>query len=230
LWAVIPAAGVGRRMGGQSPKQYLPLAGQPVLVHSMAPFAALDGLLGMVVALSPGDRWWQSLVVPPGLPVETVVGGEERAHSVRNALARLAGRADEQDWILVHDAARPCLRTADLHRLVSALREDPVGGLLGSPVHDTLKQVDEEGCSAGTVDRRRMWRAFTPQMFRFGALTAALDAQLGNGVAGTDECMAMEAAGLRPRLIEGHADNIKITRPADLELAEAILAARGDGQ
>ena len=157
-----------------------------------------------------------------------VTGGAERCHSVLNGLEALRQHADLTDWVLVHDAARPCLAVADLDRLMNELADDPVGGLLAAPVRDTLKQADSAGRVATTVDRSRLWHALTPQMFRLGRLRDALNAALARGLLVTDEAGAMEAAGFAPRLIEGRADNVKITRPEDLALAEFYLAHRFD--
>ncbi|MBI5040510.1 MAG: 2-C-methyl-D-erythritol 4-phosphate cytidylyltransferase, partial [Gammaproteobacteria bacterium] len=157
----------------------------------------------------------------------TASGGIERAESVLNALDMLREHAVEDDWVLVHDAARPCVRTEDLNHLVTALRDDAVGGLLAIPVRDTMKQADAEQRCNATVDRSRLWHALTPQMFRLGALRDALRSAAARGVVVTDDASAMEQAGLRPRLIEGHADNLKITRPEDLALAEFYLRQQG---
>jgi 2-C-methyl-D-erythritol 4-phosphate cytidylyltransferase len=159
--------------------------------------------------------------------VLTAPGGVERAESVANALTVLRERAADGDWVLVHDAARPCVRREDLVKLIAELRDDPVGGLLAVPVRDTMKQADAEQRCAATVDRSRLWHALTPQMFRLGALRAALRAALAAGVTVTDDASAMERVGLRPRLVEGHADNLKITRPEDLALAEFHLRQQG---
>lgn len=218
-WVVIPAAGRGARMGGDRPKQYLELGGAPVLEHTLRRFVGHPGMHGVVVALAPGDVLWQGL--DPGLraAVTVVDGGAERADSVRRGLVALAGRAADDDWVLVHDAARPCLRRSDLDLLLAELASDPVGGLLAVPVRDTLKRVIDGGIEE-TVPREALWQAQTPQMFRLGLLRDALDAHR----AVTDEAMAIERAGHRVRVVEGHADNLKITRPEDLDLAAWYLA------
>ncbi|MFZ5622787.1 MAG: 2-C-methyl-D-erythritol 4-phosphate cytidylyltransferase [Pseudomonadota bacterium] len=227
LWAVVPAAGVGRRMRADVPKQYLELGDRTVLEHSLAALSAIEGLAGIVVAVASGDPYWPGLRHLPRCPLSVAPGGEQRADSVLNALQVLRERAADSDWVLVHDAARPCVRAEDLQRLVDALRDDPVGGLLAVPVRDTMKRATDDGRCAATVDRGRLWHALTPQMFRFEALREALVAAQAAGAEITDDASALERAGQRPRLIEGHADNIKITRPEDLALAEFYLRRQG---
>lgn len=224
FWVVVPAAGVGRRMGAALPKQYLALAGRRVIEHTLARLAAHPLIRGVVVALADGDDHWEGLSLDLPVPLVRVTGGEERCHSVLNALDHLTVKGDGQDWVLVHDAARPCLRPEDLDRLITELAEDPVGGVLGVPVRDTMKRAGSDGRIRETVDRNGLWHAQTPQMFRLDPLRDALRSALDAGVAVTDEAQAMERAGFSPRLVEGHADNIKITRPEDLALAEFFLA------
>jgi len=224
LWAVIPAAGVGRRMAAGRPKQYLPLAGRAVIEHSLAPFLDHPLVHGIVVVVDPRDARWPAMDVSRAPRVETAAGGGERCESVLNGLRRIAGRAAPRDWVLVHDAARPCLSRDDLDRLIRDLRGDPVGGILATPVRDTLKRADGGGRIAETVDRCAVWHALTPQMFRLEELTHALERGLSLGAQLTDEASAMEHMGARPRLVEGRADNIKITRPQDLILAELLLS------
>jgi 2-C-methyl-D-erythritol 4-phosphate cytidylyltransferase len=227
LWAVVPAAGVGRRMQADLPKQYLKLGGRTVLEHSLAALAGIENLAGIAVAVAGGDPYWPGLQCEFHCPLIVAPGGAERADSVLNALQVLRERAADGDWVLVHDAARPCVRREDLRRLIDALRDDPVGGLLAVPVRDTMKRADDDGRCAATVDRGRLWHALTPQMFRLGALRQALIAAHTDGVSVTDDASAMEHAGLQPLLVEGHADNIKITRPEDLALAGFFLGQQG---
>lgn len=227
-WAVIPAAGGGTRMAADRPKQYLPLSGKTVIRHVLERFARHPRINGIVVALAAQDEYWEHQSVPRGKPLVTVTGGAERCHSVLSALRWLFAEARPEDWVLVHDAARPCLRTRDLDRLIEGVRDHPSGGLLGVPVADTLKRVDEDGIVSETLDRRGVWRALTPQMFRLGALTAALESAIADGIVVTDEAAAMERAGHRPRMVAGSADNIKITLPGDLAFAEMLLASRSD--
>lgn len=227
IWAVLPAAGVGRRMGGPVPKQYLPLAGRAVIVRTLDRLLALPAVHGAVVALSPEDDHWDALGYRHPKPVQRVAGGAERCDSVLAALRWLVDHHGGRDYALVHDAVRPCVGVAELQRLIDGARDER-GGLLAFPVRDTLKQDDGEGQVARTVDRDGLWHALTPQLFPVAALSAALERARVAGLMVTDDASAMEAAGGHPRLVPGEATNIKITRPADLALAEAILAAQGD--
>ena len=224
--AIIPAAGIGSRMGSVIPKQYLKLRGHAVLTHTLERFLEHPACCGVVVAISASDSWWGELALDhPALTV--VEGGTERCHSVLNALDSLTGQAGEGDWVLVHDAVRPCLRREDIDRLLLTLGGHEVGGLLGIPVSDTVKRSDASGHILATIDRAHLWRAATPQMFRVGTLRRALREALGNGLIVTDEAAAMEHIGLRPCMVKGHADNIKITRPEDRALAELYLEQQG---
>lgn len=227
VWAVVPAAGRGRRMGADMPKQYLPLAGRPVIEHTLEVLLAHPRVDGVVVAVAADDPEWFRVAGRLGArfakPLQTVEGGAERAYSVLHGLHHLSGRLRERDWVLVHDAARPCLHPDDLSRLITVSRDGPVGGILAVPVSDTLKRADAEQHVAETVDRRHLWRALTPQMFRLDLLLAALDAALRAGLEVTDEAAAMERAGHPVRLVEGRPDNVKITTRSDLELAERLL-------
>lgn len=221
-WGVVPAAGVGRRMGGVQPKQYLELAGQTILQRSLACLLDSGVFEAVVVAVAESDDRWRALPAFGDPRVETTQGGAERADSVLSALRHLVGRATAGDWVLVHDAARPLLRPATIRRLVKALATDPTGGILAQPVHDTLKSVNA-GQIEGTLDRSRIWRAQTPQMFRYSLLLEALSSAVAAGAAVTDEASAVERLGLRPRIVEGPSDNLKITRPEDLPLAAFYL-------
>lgn len=222
-WAVIPAAGVGKRMGADIPKQYLGLAGRTIIDHSIERLLLHPRIDGLVVALAADDGWWLDSEFSDHPDLQRVDGGAERCHSVLNALHALSDRAHAQDWVLVHDAARPLVRRDDISRLISELAEHPVGGLLGAPVRDTMKRTAQDGEILTTVDRNRLWHAFTPQMFRLGPLLSALDRAIASGELVTDEAGAMERAGLSPRMIEGARDNLKITHPDDLALAELYL-------
>jgi 2-C-methyl-D-erythritol 4-phosphate cytidylyltransferase len=223
-WIVVPAAGASRRVGGAVPKQYLKLLDRTVLEWSLRALLAHPAVTGGVVVLADGDSEWPRLPASLRESLKTAPGGAERCDSVLNGLRALPVDAD--DWVLVHDAARPCLAQDDLSRLVAACRDDATGGLLALPIADTLKRSDEEGRVQGTVAREHLWRAQTPQMFRHGALCAALQAARAAGETPGDEATAMERAGHAPLLVEGSPFNIKITRPADLAFAEAVLAAR----
>lgn len=226
-WAVIAAAGQGRRMDSHQPKQYLELMGSLVLELSLRPFLEHPGIAGVLVVLAPGDEIWPTLPAAHHPRVNTAIGGERRIHSVRNGLRALETIARTDDWILVHDAARPCLSADTLSALITSLQGEAVGGLLAAPLTDTLKRADSSGThSQETLDRSGLWCAQTPQMFRYELLCAALDAVLESGLDATDEAAAVEALGHRPRLVRGSSRNIKITRPEDLDLATAILRSQ----
>jgi len=232
VWVVIPAAGAGRRFGAAVPKQYLDLAGRTVLDRVLDLFLGHPAILGCVVALSAEDDWWGDSAHCDDPRVQRAPGGAERCDSVASALARLGAQAATTDWVLVHDAARPCLRRTDLDRLLAALVDEPVGALLAVPVHDTVKQAAAAAAGpitrvATTVPRQLLWRAYTPQAFRLGLLRRALAAAAAAGLAVTDDASAVELLGLQPRLIEGQADNLKITRPEDLPLAQFFLTQQG---
>lgn len=224
-WAVVPAAGVGKRMGADCPKQYLMLSGKPVIAHTLDRLLAVRSLLGLAVAVSPDDPYWNTLEVSLDPRIIRAEGGQERADSVLNALIALSGQADSNDWVLVHDAARPCVMPSDIERLMDTLVEEPIGGILALPVTDTLKTVADRSI-LGTADRTTIWRALTPQMFRYGALRQALSLALEQGHTVTDEASAMEQMGFQPRIVEGRPDNIKITRPEDLALATFYMESQ----
>ena len=228
FWAVIPAAGVGARMAADRPKQYLQLGGRTILEHSLDCFLDHPCLKGVVVSLAADDPYWPGLRCAVDARIQRAAGGRERADSVLNALLLLhAQGADDADWVLVHDAARPNLARTDLDRLLAELADDPVGGLLAIPARDTLKRADAQGRVAATIDRSTVWQAYTPQMFRLGALHRALADSLVADVSITDEASAIEWSGQAPRLIEGRSDNIKVTRPEDLEWLRQRWALRG---
>jgi 2-C-methyl-D-erythritol 4-phosphate cytidylyltransferase len=222
-WAVIPAAGIGSRMASNVPKQYLQIAGKTILEHTIERFVSHPKIDGVVVAVSPDDIWWDALSFNTSKPVIKTTGGEERCHSVKNALYEVTRHGNDQDWVLVHDAARPCLRHEDLDKMFTQLSAHMVGGLLGYPVRDTMKKADDKKRVAETIDRSDLWHALTPQMFRLYLLRDALNKAIDNDVLVTDEASAVEYAGHQPKLVEGHPDNIKITTPEDLPLAECFL-------
>ncbi len=227
FWALVPAAGVGSRMRADRPKQYLQLAGKTILEHSLGCFLDHPQLQGLVVSLAADDPYWLTLACAHDPRIQRAEGGRERADSVLGGLLRLTELgAQEQDWVLVHDAARPNLARSDLDLLLAELADDPVGGLLGVPARDTLKRAGADGRVRETVDRALIWQAYTPQMFRLGLLHRALAEALDSDVAITDEASAIEWAGHAPRLIEGRADNLKITRPEDLDWLRQRWAER----
>ncbi|MDZ7663163.1 2-C-methyl-D-erythritol 4-phosphate cytidylyltransferase [Thiohalophilus sp.] len=223
FWCVIPAAGIGKRMGSEIPKQYLELNGRAIILHTLDRLLAHPSVNGAIVALSRHDGWWEHLDTRYAKPVTRIEGGIERCHSVLNALHELALHADDADWVLVHDAARPCLAPSDLEHLMTTLAEDEVGGLLAVPVRDTMKRAEASGRVVDTVEREGLWHALTPQMFRLGLLRSALENAIEAEQLVTDEASAMEYAGYQPLLVEGSTANIKITRPEDLALAEFYL-------
>jgi 2-C-methyl-D-erythritol 4-phosphate cytidylyltransferase len=222
-WAILPAAGRGTRFGSDTPKQYLSVAGRTLIEHSLRALLGHPDVDGVVVALSPDDPYWAGWREMEGKPIYTCLGGAERADSVLAALDALPATVSDDQWVLVHDAARPCLRGVDLSRLLAIGKSDPIGAILAVPVRDTIKRSDEHSRISKTEPREALWRALTPQMFRRGGLTRALKAAMRGGTLITDEAMAMEMLGLKPRLVEGSEDNIKVTTPADLALAEFIL-------
>ena len=223
FWAVVPAAGIGSRMGGDIPKQYLPLLGRPIIAHTLARLCNHPRISGVVVAVAADDRWWPE-IPKEFAPMPLVAGGGlERRDSVLNGLTVLSEHASNDDWVLVHDAVRPCLRDDDIDRLMNVLSADEVGGLLAIPVRDTMKRCGADLRVRETVSRESLWQAQTPQMFRLGALREALQRSVNEDRDVTDEAQAMELSGARPRLVEGHEDNIKITRAEDLRLAEMFL-------
>jgi 2-C-methyl-D-erythritol 4-phosphate cytidylyltransferase len=229
-WVVVPAAGRGARFGGEVPKQYLDLLGRPLIEHTLRGLLAHPSTSGVVVALSPNDPHWPGWRALEGKPVLTCMGGGERADSVLAGLLALPDSVAKDAWVLVHDAARPCIKSMDLSRLFAALKSDPVGALLAAPVRDTVKRSDADGRVEATIPRGSLWRALTPQAFRRNSLVRALEAAQRAGETVTDEAMAMERLGLKPLLVEGSEDNLKVTTPADLAVAESILRRMGDGR
>ncbi len=226
IWVVVPAAGRGTRFGSEIPKQYLSVGGQPLIAYTLAALFAHSAVEGAVVALSENDADWPGWESFSGKPVLTCVGGATRAESVLAALKALPAVVRADDFVLVHDAARPNLGQDDLQQLLERGRNDPVGAILAAPVRDTLKRAGDDGGIDGTEPRQRLWRALTPQLFRRLQLSRALEEAGKAGVEVTDESMAMELQGLRPLLIEGSEDNFKITTPADLARFEFILSQR----
>lgn len=222
--ALVPAAGVGRRFGGDIPKQYLPLLGRTVMEHSLELLLGIPQIERIVVAVHADDTRWQSLSLFDDARIETVIGGDERCHSVRNGLVHIGSHYPGCEWVLVHDVARPCCPHGDIEKLLQQLADHPVGGLLAAPVSDTLKRVDAMQQVQETVDRSGLWQALTPQLFRLRLLSDALEFCLSRDVIVTDEAQALEAIGLVPEVVEGSRRNIKITRPEDLALAEYFLS------
>ena len=221
--AVIPAAGTGSRMGGTLPKQYLAVGDRPLLYYAIARLCAHRAIERVCVILAPDDRRFETYDWKPfAAKLEPLYrGGDSRAATVLNALEAISSQASVDDWILVHDAARPCLSTQMLDRLIDEVGDDPSGGLLAMPVADTLKRADDDRRSIRTESRTGLWQAQTPQLFRYDVLLRALrSCDLGQA---TDEAAAVEALGLKPKLVQSDATNLKVTHAHDLALAELIL-------
>ena len=223
LWAVVPAAGQGRRVGGAVPKQYLEIAGMPVLVHSLNRLAAVQQIDAIFVGISETDRHWHKLALPASMQVACYTGGQSRAETVWLGLQALQKCASADDWVLVHDAARPCVQVEDIDTLISAVVPSLEGGLLAVPVTDTIKVANQDSTAKQTMDRRMLWRAQTPQLFRFSVLYTALQAVVHNLESISDESAAVEKLGLKPLIVQSDERNIKITNSKDLQLAEFFL-------
>ena len=226
IWGVIPAAGAGRRLGGEIPKQYREIASAPLLEHTLRALLRSPDIRGIVVALDPSDRRADAIQSLADVRVQTIPGGAERVASVFAGLEALADRVTDDDWVLVHDAARPCLDYPSLSALIERARACGEGVILAEPVADTLKRVDGTGGISATVERADLWRAQTPQLFPFMQLYQALGACLDEGVNITDEAMAVERAGGRVHVLAGPSSNIKVTVEADLAFAELLLLQR----
>lgn len=216
-WVVIPAAGVGKRMEVDKPKQYIEINNKTILEHTIDCFIHRNDIEKVVVAISKTDEYWPELQIAEHKKVITAEGGLERYHSVFNGLKELQGKADEDDWVLVHDAARPCLSQEAIDRLIAELKEHEVGGLLAMPCRDTMKRANESNEIIDTVERESLWHAQTPQMFKFEKLFSAINTVLEKSLNITDEAMAIELSGHKPLLVEGHLENIKVTHKDDLK-------------
>ena len=225
-WAIIPAAGIGRRMRSKVPKQYLNLNGRPIIETSLARIGSLSYVNQLVVMLNPEDSIWPTLGLEKNPRIVCQFGGENRYQTVLYGLRYLRSMAADDDWVLVHDAARPCVRRKDVDNLLQQIADHPVGGLLGAPVDNTMKLVDDNQEVISTVDRVNVWSALTPQVFRFRLLLEALEAVDKSQKTVTDEATAVELLGYRPKMVLGNRDNIKITHPNDLSLAAQILSAQ----
>lgn len=208
-------------MQADRPKQYLELAGKTVIEHTLLRLLQADVFAAIAVAVSEEDPYWPDLAVSQHQKIIAAPGGKERADSVLSGLKSISEQASNDDWVLVHDAARPCITATDIHHLIDSLVNDYVGGILALASPDTLKQVQDNGIT-GTLDRSHIWRALTPQMFRYGMLKTALEQTQGNPAI-TDDASALELQGLQPKIVEGRPDNIKITRPEDLALAQFYM-------
>jgi len=229
IWAIVPAAGTGKRMQSAMPKQYLSLNDRPVIEHTINALLQNKNIAGLVIALQADDAYWSDINIRSQKPVLRTTGGKERADSVLNAINELFNYEKfdmDSDWVMVHDAVRPCLRQQDIDKLVLEVGEDDNGGLLALPVRDTMKRQGAHAAVAATVERENLWHALTPQYFPAATLKKALEQAQQGGLAITDESSAMEFAGFSPKLVQGHEDNIKITRPDDLRLASLYLQSQ----
>ncbi|MCG8537494.1 MAG: 2-C-methyl-D-erythritol 4-phosphate cytidylyltransferase [Pseudomonadales bacterium] len=224
VWCVVPAAGVGKRFGASVPKQYLTLNGKTVVEHTLERLQSVASVREIVVVISSEDHQFKSLPVAASSKIKSVVGGDERCHSVLNGLRYLSNVGDERDWVLVHDVARPCVRADDIDKLLNQVAQlDACGGILATPVRDTMKRANRLNQIEETVERNQLWHALTPQLFRLGPLRDAIESALNEAFIVTDEASAMEHLGEHPLLVEGHPDNIKITHPQDLPLAALYI-------
>lgn len=229
IWAVVPAAGIGKRMQSAMPKQYLSLNDRPVIEHTINALLQNKNIAGLVISLQADDAYWSDIDIRSQKPVLRTTGGKERADSVLNAIDELFNCEQfntATDWVMVHDAVRPCLRQQDIDKLVLEVGEDSNGGLLALPVRDTMKRQGSQATVAATVERENLWHALTPQYFPAASLKEALEKAQLDGLAITDESSAMELAGFSPKLVQGQEDNIKITRPDDLRLASLYLQSK----
>ena len=219
---------MGSRMGAECPKQYLPLLGKPILLHTLEKLCHFDGINGVLLGLAKNDPCWpehEAACNTLSSFLGHYPGGKERADTVLNGIQALEPHIEsEDDWVLVHDAARPCIRHQDIQALLTAIENHEAGGLLGLPIADTVKRTDNDDAVTDTVDRSGLWRALTPQVFRYGVLKNALKTALKENITVTDESSAVEAAGYKPLMVTGTPDNIKITLPGDLKMAELYLS------
>ena len=223
VWAVVPAAGTGSRMAAEVPKQYLLVNGIPILEYTLRALLAGPDIRGLVVVLDPSDRRADSVQSLSDPRVFRAAGGSERADSVLSGLQAVGPHAGPNDWVLVHDAARPCISVSVLRKLIDHTLESGVGTVLAQASTDTLKRVSSNLRVSESLDRRVIWRAQTPQMFRLSELETALSSALSDQQPITDESMAMELSGFPVSILEGPSSNIKVTLPVDLEFAEIIL-------
>jgi 2-C-methyl-D-erythritol 4-phosphate cytidylyltransferase len=222
-WAVIPAAGVGARMQADMPKQYLTINNKSIIEYTLSVFCNHENISGVIVAISPHDTYWSKLQIAKHPKIRITTGGEERCHSVLNCLRHLFEYASPDDWVLVHDAVRPCISKQDIDLLIKELDGHPVGGLLALPVRDTMKRANDLNIVCETINRDKLWHALTPQMFHLESLIMALQDIIDKGLLVTDECQAMELMGVCPQLVQGQVQNIKVTHKDDLPLVALYL-------
>lgn len=223
VWAIIPASGIGQRMQAELPKQYLKLTEKTIIENTLDRLLSHDSIAGAVVVLSADDRHWANLNYKPSKPLIFTTGGAQRQHSVYNGLEALGSHIQQDCYALVHDAVRPFVSHENISTLIDVAKQYDEGALLAIPVADTLKQQDEKGNVDQTISRFGLWRAFTPQIFKSSLLKRALEFVIENEIEVTDDASAIEALGLSPRLVNSSAENIKITNPEDLLLANHIM-------
>jgi 2-C-methyl-D-erythritol 4-phosphate cytidylyltransferase len=223
VWAIVPAAGLGRRMGSNLPKQYLTIHNKTILEHTLSRLLSIKSIAAIMVVLDKDDQYFAKLPCADNDRIMTAVGGKERCDSVLSALFALQNKIKANDRVLVHDAARCCVLPSRVEELITSLKNDKVGGLLGVPVSDTLKQVDAHHKVTQTLDRNIVWAAQTPQLFPYDLLKQNLEKSLAANQLITDEASAIEYSGLQPKMVMGHHDNIKITHPNDIFIASAIM-------
>lgn len=224
IWAVVPAAGCGQRMQSSTPKQYLALNNKPVIAHTIETLLACDDIQKIIVALDHDDQYWLSTGLAKHPKIHTVQGGAHRCQSVFNGLLALQNIAEKQDWVIVHDAVRPCLSFTDLDKLIIKTHSHLVGGILGVPLIGTIKRCNDNNVVTNTVDRNHLWQALTPQMFRYEFLLSGLTKAIESQHWVTDEAAAIELLGLQALMVQGSAQNIKITHQDDLAIAQKILS------
>ena len=222
-WAIVPAAGSGQRFGTEVPKQFQRLGDQLVAQHSLSRLLSIQCIVKIIVPCDTTAVYWREIPAASDSRVELVAGGSERVHSVLQGLQAIRGQADNRDWVLVHDMARPCITGADINKLIAELADHDVGGILATAVSDTLKKVTADHVVEVTADRSLYRAAQTPQMFRYGLLVKALETMLSDGQTPTDEASAIEYLGEQGKIVEGRRDNIKITHREDLIIAAAIM-------
>lgn len=229
-WAIIPASGIGQRMQAELPKQYLKLTDKTIIEHTLDRILSHSLIAGAVIVLNSHDRHWPKVNYLSSKPIIFATGGEQRQDSVYNGLQALRSQLQQDCYVLVHDAVRPLVSHCDISALIEAAQQHDDGALLAAPVADTLKQQDDNGNIDQTISRSRLWRAFTPQIFRASLLSKALEHAKENSCHDiTDDASAIEAIGLKPRLVMGSVENIKITLPEDLKLARQIWMSQQQG-
>jgi len=222
-WVVIPAAGIGRRMGSDIPKQYISVHGKTVIEHTLDNFISRKEIERICISISEFDSYWQTLPISKNKKMITTTGGNERYESVYNGLCALQDKANDDDWVLVHDAVRPCLKESTIDRLITDINSHDVGGILALPCFETMKRVNNNQQVEETINREMIWRAQTPQVFKYKKLLLAIEKAINENILITDEAMAMELSNYKPIVIMGDEKNIKITHKTDLKHLEIFL-------